>query len=240
MPVTWASVRDRAKDRYGLARSSDQLLTDELFLGRVNELLADFADVGKGFRESFTLNLSGSSRAHALDERVRQVIEGTVRVDYDGSTQFRNHLRFLGELGLREAFGDIELTPASVPAYWYVQRGMASGSTMNLMIYPQSDTARTGGLKLEARVTAAAVTEGSSLPVQLGEERFLIPGICLALAECELSRGAQGAGGKIELWERRWEQALARYADLVEDGTRGDRRRIHVVDDVDRYDEWGW
>src|SRR5438067_341989 len=76
---------------------------------------------------------------------------------------------------------------------------------------------------------AGGFREEFTLNLQLGEERFLVPGICLALAETELSRGRRDA--PVALWADRWERALTQYADVVEESLRGNRRHVRFVPD---------
>jgi hypothetical protein len=228
MATTWETVRKRACRRYGLAPEvEDALLSVPLFLDRVNELLQGLAQVGGGFRETFTVDLP-TTAAVALSARVLRVLDGTVRVDYDGDGVFETEPELAQEGELRRCFGALESAPAGVPDYYYTQRGSAvteSASMLALVLHPRSAVARTGGLQMTCRVSPAAVTAGTeNLPLQAAEERFLIPGICLALAETELSRGRRDA--PVALWEARWEKALTDYADAVEDSTRGDQRRV--------------
>ena len=97
MSTTWQTVYDRAKRRYGYTTGEeDSLLTDALFLDRVNELLAQMGDQAGGFREEFTLNLplgtASSLGAIALSSRVIRIVDGSVRLDYDQSGSFTSQL----------------------------------------------------------------------------------------------------------------------------------------------------
>jgi len=229
MPTTWETVRKRACRRYGLAPEvEDALLSVPLFLDRVNELLQELAQVGGGFREEFTLDLP-TTAAVALSSRVLRVLDGTVRVDADGDGVFETEPEYAQEEELRACYGALENQPAGVPAYYYLQRGSAADAMVSLVLHPRAETARTGGLKVACRTSPAAVTAAAdTLPLQAHEERFLIPGICLALAETELSRGRRDA--PLALWDGRWEKALTDYADSVEDSTRSNSRRVIYTD----------
>jgi len=292
--ATWREVFDRAKRQYGLATDAeDLLLVDELFRDRVNDLLAELAQVGGGFREEFTLNLPPTALV-ALSSRVIRIQDDTLRLDCDGDGVFEVEPKRAQEAELRLLCGVLESVPASVPQYYYTQRGGAIGEMVQLALHPRSATARAGGIKFSALTAPApitvpsalnealddsevevtvtdgtrfeagqtlqvdaermlvtgisgntlTVTRGSSgstaaihatgtrievlLPLQRAEERFLRSGICLALAEAERSRGDRGA--PLELWDARWEKALKDYADLVEDGLRGETRSVQHVD----------
>ena len=234
MAVTWEAVRRRACRRYGLAPEvEDALLSVPLFLDRVNELLRELAQVAGGFREELTVDLPLTAEV-PLGGRVLRVLDGTVRVDRDGDGVYELEPLLVPEAELRSGLGVLENRPAGAPAYYYTQRGSAAGELVALVLYPRSDTEQVQGVKLTARVSPGEITGPESpLPLQEAEERFLIPGICLALAETELSRGRRDA--PVALWDARWEKALAEYADLVEDSTRGDRRRVQYVE-VGEYD----
>jgi hypothetical protein len=211
----------------------DALLSVPLFLDRMNELLQELAQVGGGFREEFTLELPATATA-PLSDRVLRVMEGTVRLDYDGDGRYEVELQWAQEEDLRNCFGVLENAPAGVPAYYFTQRGSTGAGLLSLQLYPASDVVRAGGLRVSCRVAPAEVTDSASvLPLQTAEERFLIPGICLALAETELSRGRRDA--PVALWDARWEKALTDYADLVEDSTRGNQRRVLAVDGGEYY-----
>jgi hypothetical protein len=229
--TTLDTVIRRAMRRYGLApNAEDALLNQNLMVERVNELLQELADEGAGFREEFTLNLSSSTGVHALSSRVIRIEDGTVRIDYAGDGLFSTRPRQVEEPYLRRLEGSLEYREAGTPSWYYTQRGTVADAMLALVLYPQSNTARTGGLKLWARsYPAALVVTTDTLPLQLGEERFLIPGICLALAEVECSRGRRDA--PLQYWASRWQQALTDFADVVEDGSRGNRRRIHFGGD---------
>jgi hypothetical protein len=210
----------------------DSLLSDLHFLDRVNELLRELAQAGGGFREELTLGLPTTPEV-PLPSRVLRVLDGTVRVDQDGDGVYELEPLLVPEAELRAGLGVLETRPPGMPAYYYTQRGHAAGGMLALVLYPRSDTARSNGVQLAARVSPAEITGPTSeLPLQEAEERFLIPGICLALAETELSRGNGRA--PVALWDARWDRALTEYADLVEDSMRGDRRRVVYVDG-----EWG-
>lgn len=228
MATTWEAVRRRACRRYGLAPEvEDALLSVPLFLDRVNELLQELAQVGGGFREEFSLTLPAGATA-PLSDRVLRVLDGTVRLDYDGDGRWEVEPQPAQEEDLRSCFGALENATPGVPEYYFTQRGSTGAGMLSLQLYPPSNVERADGLRVSCRVAPAEVTEAASvLPLQAAEERFLIPGICLALAETELSRGRRDA--PVTLWDARWEKALADYADLVEDSTRGDRRRIIFV-----------
>lgn len=230
--ATWSALLQRARRRYGLeSLADDALLNDLLFLDRVNEILREFALKAGGFREEFTVNLP-TTAAVALSPRVIRILDDTLRIDYDGDGIFEIAPQLVPEQTLRKWFGVLETADAGTPAYFYMQRGSTAESMVNLVLYPRSDTAQTSGIKLAARTTPAAITTGTdSLPLQEGEEPYLIPGICLALAETELSRGRKDA--PIELWERRWEQAKTDYTDFVEDTTRVGRRVVQYLPDGD-------
>lgn len=221
--ATWQQVFDRAKRRYGLATDTeDMLLVDGLFKDRVNELLSELAHVGGGCREELTLDLP-TTPTLPLSERVIRIVDGTVRVDYDGDGSFEQEPKAVQEEELRAEHGVLENQAAGAPQHYYTQRGAVAGQMLNLVLFPRSDVARPNAVKLWARTTPAPIDEpDNELPLQQGEERFLVPGICLALAEAEASRGGQQA--PVALWDARWERALRDYADLVEDGLRGDQR----------------
>lgn len=207
----------------------DDLHTQQAFYDRVNEILAEFSS-RDGFREEITLNLSGSSAVHALSARVNRIEDGTVRIDYDGSGSYSTEPELISEAELRASAGPLENEPASCPEYYYLARGVAADAMLNLVLYPRSDTARTNGIKFWAQVTPTAISALSdTLPVQQREERFLIPGICLALAEVEATRDPSRMGS-VALWEGRWERAKTEYLDQVEDGLRGGSRRILCTD----------
>src|SRR5687767_2277600 len=109
MATTLATVIARAKLRYGLDSSTDDaLLTNALFIAVANELLRQAARKGKAFREEFTLNLSGTVAKHTLSTRIRQVIEGTVRLDYDASGSYTSEPDLIDEQELRSAYGAVE------------------------------------------------------------------------------------------------------------------------------------
>jgi hypothetical protein len=236
MALTWETLYARAKRRYGLeVGGEDNLLVDRLFLDRVNEVLRELAAPSGAFREEFSLALTAAS-LHALDTRIISVIEHTVRIDYDGSGDFLTELDFADEQTLRRQYGALENEPAGQPEYWYPLRGATTDATLRLALFPPSDRAVSPGIRFSARVVPAELTlPASTLPVQAGEEGLLIPGICMCLAEVELSRGSQGAGGKLEMWERRWNEAKTAFADRVEDGLRAGRRRIHYLPDDEDY-----
>ncbi|MGV3720083.1 MAG: hypothetical protein ACO1SX_04155 [Actinomycetota bacterium] len=223
--ATWQQVFDRAKRRYGLATDTeDLLLVDGLFMDRVNELLSELAHVGGGCREELTLDLPLSPTL-PLSERVIRIVDGTVRVDYDGDGIFEQEPKAAQEEELRAEHGVLENQSPGAPQHYYTQRGAVAGEMLNLVLFPRSDLARAGAVKLWARTTPVPISgPANELPLQQGEERFLVPGICLALAEAEASRGGQQA--PVALWDARWERALRDFADLVEDGLRGDQRCI--------------
>jgi hypothetical protein len=202
----------------------DALLSVPLFLDRVNELLQELAQVGGGFREEFSLTLPAGAEV-ALSTRVLRVIDGTVRVDHAGDGTYAVEPQLAQEEELRACFGVLENAGPGVPAYYFTRRGSTADGMLALVLHPASDVQRADGVRLACRVAPAEVTAADAeLPLQAAEERFLIPGICLALAETELSRGRRDA--PVTLWDARWEKALADYADLVEDSTRGERRRV--------------
>lgn len=226
MATTWETILKRAKRRMGLPLGrEDALLRDLLFLDALNDVLAVFAGA-EGFREEITLDLA-TAAVHALSSRVVKILDNTVRVDYDGSGDYAVLPARMDEAALRRALGMLENADAGIPAYYYTQRGSAADAMLSLVLHPRSDTARTNGIKLWAQVAAPAVSAlTGSVPVQQHEERFLLPGICLALAEATAAADPKRAG-LVPLWDARWEQAQRDYADLVEDGRRGSIRRIH-------------
>lgn len=228
---TWATIFDRAKRRYGLATDvEDGLFVDRLFLDRVNELLAEMATTAEAFREELTLDLAATATL-ALPENVVRVVEDSVRVDYDGDGTYELEPELVQERTLRRAVGNPERVAAGPPEQYYTQRGSAAGAMLSLVLFPRPGVAVTDGVLLSAVVTPEEITgPESALPLQRHEERFLSPGICLALAEAELSRGAAGAAGKVEHWRGQWEVALRDFSDLVEDGQRGDARGVVYVD----------
>jgi hypothetical protein len=233
MATTWGTIINRAKRRTGLPIGrEDELLRDLVFLDAVNEVLSEFAG-REGFREEFTLNLSGTVATHALSARLIKIEEGTVRVDYDGSGNFSTEPERADESTLRDLYGSLENESAGVPRFYYTQRGTAADAMLNLVLFPRSDTARTNGIKFWAGVSVtnvAALTD--NVPVQQHEERFLLPGICYCLALTEANQNPEKLP-KVALWERLWDRAKTDYADLVEDGLRGGVRRIIHCDPYD-------
>lgn len=230
---TFGSLMAQARRRMGLQANIEQApFTDPLFYDRVNEILRAFAHEG-GYREEFTLNLSGSSAVHALSSRVVQVIENTVRVDWDGSGAYATTPCAADEDALRARYGVLEIEAASIPEFYYTQRGATADAMLNLVFFPRSDTARTSGVKFWARCAPAAVTGPStSLPVQDHEVPLILPGLCLALAEAGLSAGLT-TFNDVGLWEGRWERALRTYADTIEDSQRSGPRTVHQTNDDD-------
>ena len=241
MATTWGTLQKRAVRRYGLlVDREDELLNDLLFQDRLNEIFREWAVAAGGWREEFTINLSGSSPLHALSERIVNVIENTVRCDYDSSGEFTYELIFSDEQRLRADYGVLENWDAGVPRAYYLQRGLTNAAGMlRMALFPQSDTAVTNGLKFWAEVTPDEITAATTnLPVQTSEEGPLLAGICLALAETELSRGDQSARVRVDLWETRWEAAKKTYADAIENSQRAGYRRVHVL--PDGHDCYGW
>jgi hypothetical protein len=234
--TTLASVIARAKRRYGLDDATvDPFLSDTLFIDRVNECLKEAGEQAGGFREEFTLNLSSSTGRHALSSRVLSVVDGSVRVDYDGSGNFYTEPARSDEDELRHYYGALDQVAAGVPDYYYLQRAATVDAMLELVLFPRSDTARTGGLKLWALTVPADLTATSdTLPVQLTEERYLLPGLMLALAEAQANRGR--ADAPVAYWSSRWAQALTDWRTSVEVAQRGTLRRIHHTGD---YADWG-
>jgi hypothetical protein len=233
--ITWETLFGSAKRRYGLAaRIEDGLLTDQLFLDRVNELLRELALVAP-FREEFTVNLP-TTAILSLDTRIISIVDQTVRADYSGSGNYELELDYCAEQTLRRLDGVLENVPAGTPAYWYTLRGSAGDASLRMAIHPRSDQAVTNGLKFSARVVPAAITAADSkIPVQDAELPYLIPGICVCLGEVELSREVVAADRKIALWERRWKESQTAFADAIEDSLRTGRRRIHYLPDIEDY-----
>ncbi len=226
--TTWGTFLDRAKRRYALtAGVADPQMGNELFLDAANERIQELLAGTEGARESFQVNLQATPVA--LSNRVIRIIDRTVRIDYDGDGTAELQLDRIDEDELREAVGVLELEPVGTPSYFYVQRGSAADAMQKLATWPRSDRAVTNGVLFDARChTAALVDTNSTLPLQLGEERFLIPGICLALAEYEL---AEGRDAPVGYWARAWEKALTDFQDAVEESFRGNHRTIHYSDD---------
>jgi hypothetical protein len=227
MATTLATLLSRCKRRYGLDSSADDdLLSNALFIDRVNEVLQEAAEFG-AFREEFTLNLSGTVAKHTLSTRLLSIVEGTVRVDYDGSGDFTCEPERMDESELRAYYGPLENLEAGVPAYYYLQRELTADATLSLYLAPRSDTARTNGLKFWAEVVPTVLTATSdSLPVQISEERYLIPGLLVAASRCEFFRGRPDGPRIVAQAEADWQQALADWADALGDTLDGGTRRI--------------
>lgn len=232
MATVWDTLRRRAVRRYGLAPGAeDPLLNDPLYLDRVNELLQEAAETTRAFRESFTYNLASPT---VLSNRILQVIEGTVRADLDGSGQYLTDLDRGDEQELRRVFGPLETVAASSPMFWHITRGDLADGELNLQLTPRPSQTVTNGLQLQAYVYPLPIVNLSdTMPLQVGEERHLLPGLCYALAQTEASRGRRDA--PLAYWQAEWDRALAAWTDAVEDTLHGDFRRIHVV--MDRFAE---
>lgn len=229
MSTTWDTIRRRAGARYGLAAGAeDALLNEPLFLARVNELLQEVAENARAFRQEFTIDLP-TSNPTALDSRVLDLIEQTMRADTDGDGVYETEIGWADEQRLRREWGVVENLPAGTPCCYFTQRGSVAGAMLGLVLLPVPSTARTNGLKFSAYVYPAAITQASdALPLQLGEERFLIPGICYCLAQVEASRGRRDA--PLAFWQAEWAKSLADWIEAVEETLQGDVRRIHRVD----------
>jgi hypothetical protein len=236
--VTVQTLMDRAKRRVGLVTGmEDDLLTQQLFLDRVNEILQEFAQWGDGFREELSVDLLSSSAVHPLSSRVLRVIPNTVRVDYDGSSSWLTEPERVTEELLRNYYqedsGVLENIAAGTPLYYYTGRGSAADATLALVLHPKSDRAVTSGIKFWAQTTPALLTVlTATVPVQLHEERFILPGICAALAQVEANRDSKRLP-QLQFWEAKWERARTDYVDQVEDGLRGSTRRILYADPFD-------
>lgn len=215
--------------RYGIKPGAeDSVLNDLLLLDRVNELLQEVAESARAFRLEFTLDLP-TSNPTALDSRVLQIVERTMRADTDGDGQFETELEWVDEQRLRREWGASENVPAGVPGYYYTQRGGAAGSMLGLCLAPVPVTARTNGLKFSAYVYPSPIAAASdTLPLQLGEERFLLPGICYCLAYVEASRGRRDA--PVAFWQSEWMQSLTSWTEAAEETLQGGIRRIHQVE----------
>lgn len=229
MATTLATLLSRSKRRYGLdASTDDDLLSNNLFIDRVNEVLQEAAEECDAFREEFTLNLSGTVAKHTLSTRLLSIVEGTLRIDYDGSGNYSCEPERMDEGELREYFGPLESVDAGEPQYYYTQREAAADAALSLYLAPRSNVARTNGIKFWAQVVPTVLTATSdSLPVQVNEERFLIPGLIVALARCEFFRGRPDGPRIVAQAEADWRQALAQWADVVGDSLDGSYRRIH-------------
>lgn len=240
--ATWDTLKKRATRRYGLlVDREDELLNDALFLDRVNEIFREWAIMSGGWREEFTINLSGSSPLHTLSTRVVNIVENTVRCDYDSSGEYEYELPHRDETLLRTEYGVLETWDAAVPNCFYLQRGVSNSDGMlKLVLFPQSDTAVTNGIKFWAEVTPSEITATSTvLPVQESEEPHLIAGICMALAETEFSRGDAGARARVDLWEQRWAAGKKAYADAIADSRRAGPARVTYVPDGHDYSIYG-
>lgn len=227
MATPWSTVLARAKARYGLDRSTaDAVHPDTFFLDRLNEILQEGGELG-AFREEFTLNLP-TTAAVTISSRIIRIIEGTLRIDYDGSGDYSLEPTFIDEATLRSVYGPVEHDDASEPLYYYLQRGSAADDSLRLILEPRSDTARTNGIKFQAQVypTAVALTT-DNLPLQVGEERFLIPGLCLAIAQAEANAGRPDA--PIALWASEHAAAMQDWRDRIENSLRGRTRQVHYI-----------
>lgn len=235
-PMPLSILLERAKRRYGYnTGEEDALLTDALFLDRVNECLMEMADAADGFGEDFTLDLPlatpNSLGPIPLSLRLRRIEDLSLRIDYDGSGQFLTQPTQSFEQQLRVSHDTLEQHVAGTPRYYFTQRGLAS-APVNLILFPQSDRAVLGGIKFAASTYPPMLAlPGDLVPLQQGEERFLVPGVCLALAETELSRGRRDA--PVALWQARWQAALSQFSQDVDESNRGNRRRQLYVPDED-------
>lgn len=232
MSTTLDVVAARCKRRLAIPDdASDPVWSDDLFLDLANEKLREAAEVVRGWREEFTLNLSGSSPLHTLSNRITRLTDETLRVDYDGSGNFTVWPRLEDEQALRRENGPLESVTASVPYAYYTKRADTVDAMLQLVLFPQSDTARTNGIKFSAEVYPVALTSTSdTLPVQQGEERFFIAGMLYGCAQVLFNQGRADGAALTGYWRGQWEQALTDWEEAVERSLSGTRRRVQFTD----------
>jgi len=239
-PTTFQTLFDRAKRRYGLTTDEeDAVLVHPLLYDRVNECLQRMAEGTSAFEQEFQADLPvgsgiGLSSPIVCSNLLYDIVDGTLRIDYDGSSQWLFEVYLQDDHELRERFGPLEVVGNGTPLYYYVNRGSGAASMFNLFLFPASDRAVTGGVRFRGSVYPPPITGPTdTLWLQKGEERFLIAGIALGMAEAEASRGRKDA--PLALWDKRWEEGLDQFYTVVRQNVQGTRRKIHY--DCDIY-EW--
>ena len=78
MATPFSAVLGRAQGRYGLPDAADDpLLSNQLFLDRVNEVLQEAAEECRAFRKEFSVDLSGTDNPQNAELRIPHP-EGTM------------------------------------------------------------------------------------------------------------------------------------------------------------------